>query len=58
MIKMHYEQHSYIMNFIGVRQHVSGPTHCGNHTQDLILSHGIDVNGVEILKQSDDMMLT
>ncbi len=32
-----------ILNSIGVRQHVSGPTHCRNHTLDLILSHGIDV---------------
>ncbi len=38
-----------------VRQHVSGPTHCRNHTLDLILSHGIDVSGVEILQQSDDI---
>ncbi len=36
-----------ILNSIGVRQHVSGPTHSRNHTLDLILSHGIDVNGVE-----------
>ncbi len=36
-------------------RHVSGPTHCRNHTLDLILSHGIDVNGVEILQQSDDI---
>ncbi|XP_073690777.1 uncharacterized protein [Garra rufa] len=34
-----------ILNSIGVRQHVSGPTHCRNHTLDLILSHGIDVKG-------------
>ncbi len=26
-----------ILNSIGVRQHVSGPTHCQNHTLDLIL---------------------
>ncbi len=32
-----------ILNSIGVRQHVSGPTHCQNHTVDLILSHRIDV---------------
>ncbi len=38
-----------ILNSIGVRQHMSGPTHCRNHTLDLIPSHGIDVNGVEIL---------
>ncbi len=40
-----------ILNSIGVRQHVSGPTHCRNHALDLILSHGIDVSGVEILQQ-------
>ncbi len=44
-----------ILNSIGVRQHVSGPTHSRNHTLDLILSHGIDVNGVENLQQSDDI---
>ncbi len=44
-----------ILNSIGVRQYVSGPTHCRNHTLDLILSHGIDVNGVEVLQQSDDI---
>ncbi len=44
-----------ILNSIGVRQHFSGPTHSRNHTLDLILSHGIDVNGVEILQQSDDI---
>ncbi len=44
-----------ILNSIGVRQHVSGPTYCQNHTLDLILSHGIDVNGVEVLQQSDDI---
>ncbi len=41
-----------ILNSIGVRQHVSGPTHCRNHTLYLILSHGIDVNGIEIPQQS------
>ncbi len=44
-----------ILNSIDVRQHVSGPTHCRNHTLDLILSHGIDVNSVEVLQQSDDI---
>ncbi len=34
---------------------MSGPTHCRNHTLDLILSHGIDVNGVEVLQQSNDI---
>ncbi len=34
---------------------MSGPTHCRNHTLDLILSHGIYVNGVEVLQQSDDI---
>ncbi len=32
---------------------MSGPTHCRNHSLDLILSQGIDFNGVEILQQSD-----
>ncbi len=44
-----------ILNSIAVRQHMSGLTHCRNHTLDLILSHGIDVNGVEVLQQSDDI---
>ncbi len=44
-----------ILNSFGVRQQMSGPTHCRNHTLDLILSHGIDVNGVGILQQIDDI---
>ncbi len=32
-----------------------GPTHCHNHTLDLILTHRIDINGIEILQQSDDI---
>jgi len=44
-----------IINSIGVRQHVSGPTRCRIHTLDLILSHGIDVDAVEILQQSDNI---
>ena len=38
-----------IVNSIGVRQHVSGPSHRRNHTLDLILSHGTNVDAVEIL---------
>ncbi len=45
----------HILNSIRVRQHVSGPTHCRNHTLDLIMPHGIDVSGVEVLQQSDDI---
>ncbi len=44
-----------IPNSIGVKQHVSGPIHCRNHTLDLILSHGIDASAIEILQQSDDI---
>ncbi len=44
-----------ILSSIGVRRKVSGHTHCQNHTLDVILSHGIDVNGVEILQQSNDI---
>ncbi len=32
---------------------MSGPTYYQNHTLDLILSHGIDVNGVDVLQQSN-----
>ncbi len=32
---------------------MSGPTHCRNHTLDLIVSRGINVNGVDILQQID-----
>ncbi len=34
---------------------MSGLTQCRNHTLDLILSHVIDVNAVEVLQQSDDI---
>ncbi len=44
-----------ILKSIRVRQHVSGLTNCRNQTLDVILSHGIDVNGVEFLQQSDDI---
>ncbi len=47
-----------ILNSIGVRQCMSGPTYCHNHTLDLILtyfnqSHGIDVKSIGILQQSE-----
>ena len=45
-----------ILNSTGVRQHVSGPTHCRNYTLDLILSHGINVDAVEILQRCDDIL--
>ncbi len=47
-----------ILNSIGVRQHVSGPTHSRNHALNLILSNGINVNGVEIMLQSNDISLS
>jgi len=34
---------------------VSGSTHCRNHTLDLILSLGINVDAVEILQQTNDI---
>ncbi len=34
---------------------MAGPTHCRIHTLDLILSHGIDVNDVGVLQQSNDI---
>ncbi len=42
-----------ILNSIWVRKHMSGHTRCRNHALDLILSHGIYVNGVDFLQQSD-----
>ncbi len=47
-----------ILNSVEVRKHVSGPTHCRNHTLDLILSHGIDVNGVEVLQRARIYQIT
>ncbi|XP_051991563.1 uncharacterized protein LOC127650285 [Xyrauchen texanus] len=44
-----------ILNSLGVRQNVTGPTHRHNHTLDLILSYGVDVDNIEILQQSDDI---
>ncbi len=44
-----------ILNSVGVKQHVLGPTHCQNHTLGLLLPHGIDVNVIEVLQQSDDI---
>ncbi len=44
-----------ILNSLGVRQNVTGPTHRHNHTLDLILSYGVDVDTIEILPQSDDI---
>ncbi len=38
-----------ILNSVEVKKHVSGPTHCRNHTLVLIQSHGIDVSSVEVL---------
>jgi len=44
-----------ILNSIGVRQHVSGPTHCQNHTLDLIDHMELMLMGFEVLQQSDDI---
>ncbi|XP_056593208.1 uncharacterized protein LOC130412099 isoform X1 [Triplophysa dalaica] len=43
------------LNSMGVSQHVSGPTHLRNHTLDLILSYGINVDDVKIVQQSEDI---
>ncbi len=44
-----------IINSFGVKQNVTGPTHCFNHTLDLIISHGINLNDIDIITQSDDV---
>ncbi len=46
-----------ILSSIGVKQHVSGPTHCRNHTLDLIQSHEIDVSSIYIFQQSNDSQI-
>ncbi len=43
-----------LINFFGVKQNVTGPTHF-NHTLDLIISHGIDITDIAIVPQSDDV---
>uniref|UniRef100_A0A9J7X3K5 Reverse transcriptase domain-containing protein n=1 Tax=Cyprinus carpio carpio TaxID=630221 RepID=A0A9J7X3K5_CYPCA len=44
-----------LLQFITMFSVFLRPTHCRNHTLDLILSHGIDVDGVEIMQPSDDI---
>ncbi len=44
-----------LINSFGVKQNVTGPTHCFNHTLDLIISHGIDLTDIDIVPQSDDV---
>lgn len=43
------------LHSIGIKQHVSGPTHRRNHTLDIILSYGLNVDDVKILQQSEDI---
>ncbi len=43
-----------LINSFGVKQNVTGPTNRFNHTLDLI-SHGIDLNYIDIIPQSDDV---
>ncbi len=44
-----------LINYFGVKQNVTGPTHRFNHTLDLIISHGIDLTDIAIVPQSDDV---
>ncbi|KAJ7987337.1 hypothetical protein DPEC_G00325440 [Dallia pectoralis] len=41
-----------IIDSVGFLQHVSGPTHCHNHTLDLVLSKGINVIDLTIFPQN------
>ncbi len=45
-----------LINSFGVKQNVTGHTHCFNHTLDLIISHGIDLTDIDIVPQSDDVI--
>ncbi len=44
-----------LINYFGVKQNVTGPTHRFNNTLDLITSHGIDLTDIDIVPQSDDV---
>ncbi len=44
-----------LINYFGVKQNVTGPTHRFNHTLDWIISHGIDLTDIDIISQSDDV---
>ncbi len=44
-----------LINSFGVKQNVTGPTHCFKHTLDLIILHGIDLTDIDIVAQSDDV---
>ncbi len=44
-----------LINSLGVKQNVTGPTHRFNHTLDLIISHGIDLSDIDIVPQSDEV---
>ncbi len=44
-----------LINYFGVKQNVTGPTHRFNHTLDLIILHGIDLTDIDIVPQSDDV---
>ncbi len=43
-----------LINSFGVKQNITGPTHRFKHTLDFIISHGIDLNDLDIVPQSDD----
>ncbi len=44
-----------LINSFGVKQNITRPTHHFNHTLDLIISHIIDLNDIDIVCQSDDV---
>ncbi len=44
-----------LINFFGVKQNATGPTHRFHHTLDLIISHEIDLTDIDILPQNDDV---
>uniref|UniRef100_A0A8C1P2D5 Reverse transcriptase domain-containing protein n=1 Tax=Cyprinus carpio TaxID=7962 RepID=A0A8C1P2D5_CYPCA len=45
-----------LINSFGVKQNVSRPIHCFNHTLDLIISHEIDLTDIDNVPQSDDVI--
>lgn len=44
-----------LLQSLWIKQNITGPTNCLKHALNLILSHGIEVNDVEIIPQRDDV---
>ncbi len=46
-----------LINYFGVKQNITGPTHHFNHSLDLIISHGIDLTDIDIVIDAFEWMM-